>query len=63
MAAVSILSPGGYPKSPDGSFSGKTPGPVNQNMFTVSGSGVSLVFTEFFTDVVLTDAPVTKRTN
>lgn len=39
------------------------PPPPNPGQFTVSGSGVSLVFAEFFVDVVLTDAPITKRTN
>lgn len=37
------------------------PAPTAQ--FTVSGFGVSLTFAEFFVDVVLTDAPITKRTN
>lgn len=31
--------------------------------FTVSGGGVSMTFPEFFGDVVLTDAPVCRRTN
>jgi hypothetical protein len=39
------------------------PPPPNPAQFTVSGYGVSLTFTEFFVDVVFTDAPVTKRTN
>lgn len=37
--------------------------PQSPEMFTVSGTGVSLVFAEFFLDVVRTDAPVSLRTN
>jgi hypothetical protein len=66
MAIVSVMGPAGAPmKSPYGSFAGKPPfaPPVSAAQFTVSGGWVSLTFAEFFPDVVLTDAPVTKRTN
>lgn len=40
-----------------------SPSPASSGVFTVSGSGVSMVFVEFFMDVVRTDAPVCLRTN
>jgi len=68
MAIRSVMGPAGAPmRPPYASFAGKPPftppPPGGGGQFTVSGGWVSLTFTEFFADVVFTDAPITKRTN